>query len=182
MNFPQLHLVIGKNDFRPQFEVALVTKKYTYATDAYALVRHNTEVLFDEAFINSLPEKGIGLTAEMIKTLRKKTIVSVKLLGQRIALRSSDIKKYPDMIFELPDISEFVFPDYEKVIISDDQIKPLHRISFNPEFLSNVLKALATDTNIANVFFSEETKAILIRPNRSELYSKSLAILMPAIQ
>lgn len=182
MNIPQLDLVIGKDNFRPQLQVALVTKEYTYATTAHVLVRHNTSVLFDEEFIKSLPKEGIGLTVEIIKAIRKKTVIALEIgVFETIILKSIDKKKYPDMIFRLPDISNFNFPNYEKVIVSEKDSKPLDHIAFNPRLLGNAIKALATDTDLVRVFFTEDTKAILIRPKDSVIYSDSLAILMPVI-
>ena len=83
MKFPHLYRVVADDEIRPAMCVAYVTKTKTYATNAHVMAVHQTEKIFDQAFVESLPKEGIALPVKVLKAICLRTITSIELSANK---------------------------------------------------------------------------------------------------
>jgi DNA polymerase III sliding clamp (beta) subunit (PCNA family) len=178
MKFPKLDLVlIDFNSFRPVLSFVKVTKEFTYASDANSLVRHKTSELFDEDFCNSISDNGLLIPASAIKEIRKTSTLRIEHKNGTLEL----IRKgqyVGNIVFVLPNSGDFNYPDAEKIIPKQEEIKPLSCIGLSAESLNNTSEAMGIDLSLIKMEFTGEEKPIILTAPGSD-YPSVLAILMP---
>jgi len=179
MKFPHLHLIVGSKEYREGLKYALVKKDFTIAANAHILVKHPTSNLFDETFINSLPEKGIPLNNQILKSICLAKVIGIELFGPVLILKSADRSKYPELSFDLPDVDYIKFPNHDKVLFKEEDAMPLMRIAIKPELFLKAAMAIDPEYPFLQMFFVEETKAILIKPKTSSEYFGAVGVVMP---
>jgi hypothetical protein len=180
MKFPELYRIVTDKNFKEELTFALVKKDFTYATDSHVLIKHLTSKLFDEEFIKSLPNQGIGLNHNILKAICNKNIYNVAFESQDIIfLVSKDARLYPEMQFILPDIISIRFPDYNKVLFDEENAQPLKRITINPGLLYKAVMAIDPEWPYLNMYFQTDEKAILIKPKICSDYFGAVGVIMP---
>lgn len=179
MKFPHLYRIVNNREFREELKHALVKRDFTYATDAHVLVRHKTELLFDDVFISNIPDKGIMLNHNILKAICAKTIIQAELFGPVLILKTKDRSRFPELSFDLPDADYVKFPEYEKVLYTEEEAMPLKRILLNPELLHKAALAVDPELPFLHLYFKEESKAILIKPKISSDYFGAVGVVMP---
>lgn len=181
MKFPHLYRVVNVKDIREEFNYALVKQDFTYATDAHILVRHKTNLLFDDVFISNIPKQGIMLNHFILKALCTKNVIRAELFGQVLILRSKNKSKYPDLSYELPDHLFDKFPDYEKVIYNEEDAMPIKCILLTPELLHKAALAIDPELPFLHLYFKDARKGILVKPRLASDYFGAIGIVMPYV-
>lgn len=64
MKLPKLHKAAGRDELRPVMSHILITKENTVVTNSSILVVHKTSELFNNEFVNNIPDEGMYITAE----------------------------------------------------------------------------------------------------------------------
>jgi hypothetical protein len=181
MKFPHLYRITNSREYREELRHCLVKKDFTIATDSHVLVKHPTKNLFDEVFIDALPVNGIALNHFILKAICLTKISSVELFGPVLILKSEDRSRYAEMSFDLPDVDYIKWPDYNKVLFTEEEALPLKRITINPVLLHKAVMAMDPEYPFLNMYFKEEMKAILIKPKIYSDYFGAVGVIMPVM-
>lgn len=175
---PKIYECLGKDQLRPVFSYAFVTKKKTVATDAHVLIAYDTTELFDEEFVQALPEGGILLDAYVLKDISKKDVQFIGLSDKIIVthLIKGELKT---SYFDFKTQEQVAtFPNWEMVIPEKSSEEPLTYIGINAKHLIRVQNAMGPDCEGLKCFFTGLDRAIIVEPTNS-IYKSVTAIVMP---
>jgi hypothetical protein len=159
---------------------AFVTKEFTYASDAHILVRHNTEEIFNPEFCKDIPEQGIYIPSYVLKMIPQSKVIRLLLISGATQIRL--LRKDYSLIFDLPKIDDMgKYPDADKLLDSDDPVKPLKEIALNPTLLHNLIQAMGHNGTV-RMKFKGADKNIICSPNTDACdYPSVKALIMPCL-
>ena len=174
---PKIHECLGKDQYRPIFEYALITKEHTVATDAHLLVVHSTPELFDKEFVKAIPEEGMLLGGDALREMAKKTV-------QFIVFDKGIIKvlhnKGGQAIFE-PQTQEEIgtFPNWESVMPKMEDNSLIMAIGIDAKKALRLQNALGIEQPGLKYYFTGEDKAIICYPINPEMFPSARGLIMP---
>ena len=177
---PKLHALTSKDDYRPALSYGLLTKQNIVVTDAHALVAHKCASLFDQDFIDAIPEdKGILVPAATLKEMNKK--------GVTYMLKAGEV---PEMEFTFKDHSyphrlEYdgqihTFPNWESVLPTSFDEQFVDAVLFNARIMHIVKQAINPDSEIVKIKSSGQGRAIGVFDPLNE-YPGCRSIIMPCV-
>ena len=185
---PKLHLVCQDySQIRPIMNYILVTKDDVVATDAHVLVIHKTRDLFDEHFINKMPDrflihmnqwKRICLKHYNIEFDNDEIIVQHH--GYQNAFKITMEGEKPASL--LHSYGGFEYPLYNKVLLPDSEIQAVENIGLNPILVDKLTKAMFSPndaTKNLKLTFYGSNRHIMAHPVNSEYSAK--ALIMPVM-
>lgn len=177
---PKMHLLVSRDILRPFLTYGLLTKEHIVVTNAHALVAHKTASLFDQDFIDSIPEgKGMLIPEATLKEMNKNKIT--------YTLCAEDV---PTMEFVFKGAVynhqlkingvEITFPQWEAVL-SKSFDEPLGDVlGINPTLLDKTRQAINPDCDIVHLRSSGKKRAIGVF-DPTDTYSGCRAIIMPTL-
>lgn len=175
---PKIYECLGKDQLRPVFSYAFITKKKTVATDAHVLIAYDTTELFDKEFVNALPEDGILLDVDALKDMSKKDVGFIGLSDKIIVIhfvKGGNKTSYFDFKTQ-EQVATFL--NWEVVIPEKSSEEPLTCIGVNAKHLIRVQNAMGPDCEGLKCFFTGLDRAIIVEPVNS-IYKSVTAIVMP---
>jgi len=134
----KFNLICGKDDIRPVLSYVKVTPKVIVATDATILLKAPTTTVFDEEFIESIPESGILIHREDWDKLSKATHIEWK----QGMIKLNYAKKRGVIIEPEYESEDFNYPDYENAIPDNNMATSQHKVGVNAELLHTLQKAV----------------------------------------
>jgi hypothetical protein len=183
MKFPHLYRVIADDNLREAMTVAYVTKTKTYATNAHVMAIHQTEKIFDQAFVESLPKEGLALPVNILKAICLRSVSSVTLSeNKKVIILHGNNWTDPTLHFNLTDASVYKFPEYEKVMFTEKDAQELKDICVSTKLLGDLMKALDPyGPQFLKMFFSTSDKAILCKLKIDSDFYGAEGVIMPAM-
>ena len=172
---PKIYECLGKDQLRPIFAYAFITKKKTVATDAHVLIAYDTEELFGHEFVAALPDEGIFLNEAALRDMSKKDVHSISFNGK---IEVMHLGRSPHKAYFDPETDVGNFPNYESVIPKKEDGEPLSHIGINSKHLLRLQNAMGPDVMGVACYFTGQHKAVIIEPLNS-MYESVTAIIMP---
>jgi hypothetical protein len=175
----KLHLLTSKDDYRSNLHYALLTKERITVTNAHALVSHANKDIFDQSFIDTIPEGEWLIDVSTLKLMCKaKTTYHIEhtnTLPDMVIDDKGAISKYG----LLKNGQQFTFPNWPYVVPERKHIVELSIIQFSPKLLADVQQAIDPDCDIIMEFTGHD-RAMLLKTSNPEI-TDCIAILMPQL-
>ena len=177
MKFPKLDLVCGCDDLHPVFNCVKVTKESTFATEAHIIVWHKTSEIFKDDFIQSLPDQGILIPANAIKTLRKPSSVKITLSDDksRVIIQQKDGSE-----ITYPCKNDLSYPECESLFKEPEEKQSIIKIGINADLLNRLAQAMCGTFVSIRLYFYQENKAIIVKQTTGDYYSAK-GLIMPVL-
>ena len=174
----KLHLILNKDKyhFTPMLEHALLTKDEIVATDAHVLLIHKTKEVFEQEFIDQIPEGRWLLTEACLKAMNKKGVVYSINNGHVEVVDRGGKLLFP-LLKEEDVVSEKTYPDFNSVI-PDKYDGEINAIGISPVFLENLRQAIDPDAAGVALYFNEGERAMKVVALNS-VACEYRAIIMP---
>jgi hypothetical protein len=177
---PKLHALTSKDDYRPALSYGLLTKQNIVVTNAHVMVAHKCESLFDQDFIDAIPEdKGVLVPAATLKEMNKK--------GVTYMLKVGDV---PEMEFTFKgnsyshrleyDGQNNKFPNWEAVLPAAFDEQFVDAVLFNAKMMHIVKQAINPDSEIVKIKSSGPGRAIGVF-DPEDTYEGCRSIIMPCM-
>ena len=170
---PQLHLACVKDETRTALEHIQIDKAYTVATNAHILVWFETSNIFDQDFIDQLPEKDpIYIHSEDWKKIFKQeffslenNVIKAQGKGRPILIETVELDvKYPNFKVVIPNSNE-------------TPLKEINAIALNIPLLNTVNTILGKPHRGCLFNFYGKRKSVIVAP--SDIDTPGKAIIMP---
>ena len=166
---PKLHLCCANDELRPAMNHLLVTKEFIVASDSHVLIEFKTSELFDQNFIEAMPERFL-IHRENWKMLSVKHHYLL-FTDSQIEIIKNGFSFFIPAVRE-EDIGNF--PDYEKVFkVEKESITD--KIGIKPELLKKLSSAIGSQ--ILHLHFNGEARTIIIKSSIEGVR----ALIMPAM-
>lgn len=177
MKFPKLHLACADDELCPAMECVCVGKEFTYASDAHILVRHKTSEIFDDKFVESLPENNVLIPRKAIYLMCQKLTTGVNLSDDKksIILKRTDGSEISFKFF-----TDRSYVDAESVIPKDKNYDSVKRIGLSSNLLDRLADAMGCNQSLLQLYFYGETKSVIVKTNYSD-YESVLGLIMPVM-
>ena len=176
----KLHLATSNDNLRPAMQFIQVKNGFCYATDAHILVKVPINEVFGSIVTN---EDEIYISAKEWKD--QKMFKAVYIFRNGNILTAFDKKMIKLGMLEFMEKETFEdkvgrFPDCERILPEENKpIVDLGKISFNPSLYARICEALEDSCQLFNLTFFGPNKAILVKHNVQEEYTKGFGIMMP---
>lgn len=168
----QLDKACSLDELRPVLNYVIFRDGYAVATDAHILVKSDLEL---NGFISEEIEQlnGKGIHYSVFKEIFKHHHVTVDN-GFFVCYNKKGVK----FEYEIDDMSEMKYPDYEQVIPTET--KEVSNIALNAKLIEKISKLTMMPKNNKSVVFKFHgaNKAVLIRGN-SFTFNQELILIMP---
>ena len=172
----KLHLVCGKDDYRPTLNYVKATKHNVVATDGHCLAVIPTSEIFDEEFIEGIPDTGVLIHHEDWKKMISYQFVSWKIPGQII--KTSGKKRGILIEVEMENEGDLKnYPNWDAVVPTGKNVG-IPEIGINFKTGQRLQEAL--NFNACHLQFKGNGKPIKIT-GAKEQDSKRFGILMPCM-
>lgn len=170
----ELNLITSKDDLRPPLQYIKVTKDKCVATDAHVIGVIPTSEIFDNEFIEKVPENGFLVHPDDWKKLKTNTGIEWK---NDDVIRIS-YKKKRDVLIEIESEEKIgKFPNWEAIMPSEYQEpKELNNIGINMSLAHSLQKALGLEFGLKLKFYGEN-KGVLVKNVYDS--SKAYGLIMP---
>jgi hypothetical protein len=156
LKIPKLHLCCADDSCRPALSHILVTKDEIVATNAHILIVHKTNSIFDQNFIEAMPER-FYISAFIWKKLEHVRYLIFENNMLRV-IYSKYVAFYPIVKYD-----EFEYPAYEKLTKKEG---PVDSICINPNLLKKLYDAMLCPQGGLKLWFGgEKFNAISVKPN-----------------
>jgi len=175
---PQLELSCSKDELRPIMNYVKIDKDFTVSTDAHVMSVFKTVDVFEDEFIESLPEYAILIHREDWAKLKNCSNVDLKISKTSKVLEVSYPKKR-DVLIKVETEKEVAnYPLWQNVIPTDDNSVrvPLNDIGVNANLLAVAQKILDSSVGMKLEFFTPK-KAIICKSLNTTV--KGYCIVMP---
>jgi hypothetical protein len=146
------------------------------ASDCHALVIHKTEDLFDDEFIQSMPDRFLIHRNHWREI--SKGFVSLRINDNIIHCFTKTIKNLYPISFENSVEIDKKYVNYTDIIPKMEDIKEIPKIGLNPYLLLKISKAMDLNYGVRIMFHGSE-RSMLIYPTNAEIDNSSMALLMP---
>lgn len=172
----ELNLICSNDDLRPAMMHVKITKENMVATNAHILGVVPTNEVFNDEFIEGIPESGILIHKDDYKKFKNfdyaqwksKDVIEIFYKG----------KKRNVLIPICTEENIGTFPKWETLIPREEDAQELSKIGVNMGLAYELQRAL--DATSLKMVFIAPNKAILVKPLPSE-NSKAYGIIMPAM-
>lgn len=177
----KLHLATSNDSLRPVMQYIQVKNGFCYATDAHILVK----VPINEVFGNNIFNNYDCVYISGKEWKDQKMYKAVSFERKDNLLIAYDKKHQKLGMIEFLTTYQFEqkigkFPDCEMILPTEDKPKEdLSLISFNPTLYARIGEALEETCQLFNLTFFGQRKAILIKHNKPEEFTKGIAVMMP---
>lgn len=173
----KLYLSTSKDKLRPVMQSILVTKENIVATDAHIMAVVPTALVFDEASIELMPDKGLLIDAQIWKSIYSADSIFIYLEGDGYKI-AGHFKNKPSAHFSA-EINGTVgtFPNWQTVIPQETARQEMLMTGINAKLLMNLADAL----NASNGFkleFNGSNKGIICTPINEDS-PKPYGLIMP---
>lgn len=155
----KLHLICGKDNFRPNMNHVLVTKEYCVATNAHVLGAIPTYQIFAEES-EKIPESGILIHSEDWKKISDSTMTNLVVGNDTIEIIYR--KKPSGLIKFHTNGKDYTFPNWKAVVPDkvDKEEFTINAIRLNLKLGSLLQDALGGNTLILQ--FESDKKAVRV--------------------
>ena len=175
MKFPKLHLACSTDDWRPAIQCVQIGKEFTFATDAHICVRHKTSELFDQKFMESLPDDPILVPWKAFAYVIQKATESVSLSDDK---KSFQIHRKDGSIWSYRLFTDVSYVNANSVFPDPANGKPVEEIGLNSNLLDRLTDAMGCDIPIIRMKFYGDTNAILVTSKHTD-YPSASGVIMP---
>lgn len=181
---PKLQDCLSTDSFlREGLTYALVTKEETVATDATILVAHKTEELFGKAFAEQLPEDGILLCKETLKSISKASFFDIsydKATGLVKVVHSTKTTDAQAYYFPVKlNKADFNFPQYASLFDTKHKWdEPEVRIGINPKLFTKLTNAMGYNAMVS-LTMTSPSAAIIVHNTESSMWPSAKGLIMP---
>jgi len=172
----KLHLVMGSDTtFNPKLTYLFINRDECCASDAHSLVIHKCDKIFEQSFIDSIPEGDWLIPKDAVKKMNTKGATYLIKSEQIHITIKGEVTIFPI----LKDGVEFTFPQYRDVIPYEFKGE-LNIFGVDPQRLLNIALAINPEYAFVHVQFNSAISALNIRvANSYDL--EYTAILMPML-
>lgn len=161
----KLDLACGKDDLREVMQYVKVTREVMVATNAHILAVVPTADMFNDEFIQAIPEEGVLIHREDWKKMLQYEIATWKTEGEVIKLIHPKKRNLLIEVEKEEDISRF--PNWEAVIPdAKDRVVELNQIRINFELGVELQKALGFENG--RLSFSGQSRPIFVDSSKHE--------------
>ena len=189
-NVTHIHLnnAVGNDVYRPAMTGVFVDlrNKKLVCTDAHVLIMYPIEMHYEENYMN---DTNTDFTKEDCKIVPTELFNKNKYMGNwknylfpfTYHLDEDYARVYagPEEVFKCRYIKAD-YPDYEKVVLSPKDKKPLDEIGLNIGIISRLAKAVPRGTKVFKFVFHAQNRAVnLLEQNEYENVIE--ALIMPAM-
>jgi hypothetical protein len=177
MKLPRIDLACLIDDYRPVYGYINVTKDFIYATNAHIIVRHKTQEVFKDIFIETIPDKGMLIPANAWKLARNKKTVRIALTDDKLKI---ELYQEDSSIITYGLGNHLTFIDCESVMPKKEECSELKEIGLTPRILNLLSESMECST--LKIQFYGAAKAMLCLPNQSlNTYFGVIGICMPCM-
>ena len=152
----ELNLITGKDDLRPILKYIKVTKEKCIATNAHVLGIVPTNEVFEEEFIEEIPDDGFLIHSEEWKKLKGNLIVEWKtpITNQNGVIKVIFKKKRP-ILFETA--SEKIIGKYInwQAVIPQGELQMINKVGINCRLAYDLQKSLGADSGFRFEFYGD---------------------------
>jgi len=171
----QLNLLCSTKDTQPAMNYVKVTQEHMVATDAHILAAIPTNLMFDEGFIEGIPEDGMLIHAKHFQKLKGYDNATWLNAGEIIKLIDS---KKEDYLIECKSEEDIgTYPNWEAVMPKKEDRVDVSQIGVNFALAAKLQKAM--DTLACKMTFTGKDKAILVEPEQGNEKSDIIGLIMP---
>ena len=174
----KLDLIASKDDLRPIMNFIVVSKINCVATNGNVLGVVPTGEIFDEDFINDLPEDGILIHREDWKKLYDTSSIFIHDIDSKTIKIIYPKKRSVIIEFSTED-AEGKYPKWDSVIPKSEG--ETSEMNINPRLLALLTKALGYTTGCKLTFCGHLGRAILVNKIHTEGVTEAYGIIMPII-
>jgi len=180
---PKLQDCISTDKWRESINYVLVTKEETVATDRHILVVHKTEELFSKEFADSLPEDGILLDKEALKSISKISFMDIsydnknKLVGLVHGTPKTDLVTlyFPVKLNK----AKLTFPEYACLFDGKDKWDGDEvEIGINPQLLNRLGNGMGCNPGL-RLKITGRTRAIFAYNTGASAWPSAKGLIMP---
>ena len=159
----KLHLSASKDKFRPVMQSILVTKENIVATDAHIMAVVPTALVFDEASIELMPDKGLLIDAQIWRSIYMADSIFIYLEGNGYKI-AGHFKNKPSAHFSAEINGESGnFPNWYQVMPTEDKREPMPVIGINAKLLMNLSDAIDASNGL-KLETNGSQKGIIAKP------------------
>ena len=179
---PKLQDCIATDDYREAIQHALVTKTETVATDVNIMVVHSTVELFGQTFADSLPEDGILLDKEALKSISKATFFDIEYLPEtkevKVVHSVKDVVN--SSLFKVKyNVKDWTFPTYMSLFNTNGKWEGEGvTIGLNPKLFARLAGAMGCNPGVS-MTLSSPNRAIIVRNTESSAWPSAKGLIMP---
>lgn len=172
--FPQMHLACSNDDLRPVMSYVYITKDHSVATNAHIIAIAETKNLFDDDFINIIPDDGFYIHKDDWKKICQCDCVLVE--SEKVVELVHNRKRNELIKIELVE-NVGKFPNWKAVIPRPDKEKiPFNTFGLNGEFLATVQKIISKNDSLVIETFTKNS-GFLVKSWNSD--AKTMGLIMP---
>jgi hypothetical protein len=171
----KLHLVLGKDDLRPIFKFMLLSREVVVATNSHILVVHDPNEIFEQHFIDTIPDGEWLVPAKAVQEMSKpKAFYYVKDGYLNIEIKGSKTayKMIPN------GGEEGTYPNYT-VVIPESYGYEANIIQVNPALLNDLRQAIEPESPGVILEFSGLGRAMKVRVSDRFDIKNYKAVIMP---
>lgn len=175
---PQLELSCSKDELRPIINYVKIDKEFTVSTDAHVLSVFKTVDIFEEEFVESLPDYPILIHREDWAKLKNCVNLTLKI-SENSKVMEVIFDKKRDVLIKVETEKEIAkYPLWQKIIPNDaNSVRtPISSIGIDANKLIIAQKILYPGVGMKLEFFTQ-TKAIICKSIMPEI--KGYCIVMP---
>ncbi len=179
---PKLHECVSKDSLREAMQYALVNKKEVVATNANVLVVHDTEELFDASLVEAVPEDGILVSVEALKSIAKPTFVQLIYYKEEKEVRVLHTKSIETFPVKLNNEGGLNFPKYANLF--DDKPKwngEKVEVGINAKLLQRVSNGLGAIAGVRLTINSPSHAIVVHNKMEDSLYPTAKGLVMPML-
>lgn len=158
----KLHLICSNDALRPTMHFVKITKEYMFATDGCVAGVIPTCNLFDQDFINGIPEQGILVHKDDFAKLIKGAFFVWRIPGEVISVLNQKTRNF--LIEVETESKEGKFPDILSVIPKNKDGN-VSKIGINFKLAYNLQQALGFEN--CKLEFSSESTAVFVTDGRN---------------
>jgi len=159
----KLHLATSKDKLRPVMQSILVTKENIVATDAHIMAVVPTALVFNEASIELMPDKGLLIDAQIWKAIYSADSIFIYLEGNGYKI-AGYFKNKPSAEFRAEINGEIGnFPNWHQVIPAEDKREPMPVIGVNAKLLMNLSDSIDASNGL-KLETNGSQKGIIAKP------------------
>lgn len=171
-NLPPLHHAVSDDNLRPALTGVFIDGKHAVATDAHIMAVVDVSEHFQPEALQAM--NGKIIPGDVWKMMCEVSFTeTIEATDAHVSWPLSEPK---GKVFY--DYIDSVFPNYKAVVpVNTESVEDVTKIGVNIKNATRLLKALRIDDNVAMMYFSSESKAIIVNtPDRD-----GFGIIMPTL-
>lgn len=192
-----VHLAVADDELRPVMSCVLVTKEYIIASDAHVMVRHRTDEIFTDDFIEKFPCDRFLIHGSAWAKMCESQVSAIgwSLLEPDcliIHYQYASKREYNLRIkAKSEDVSDMHYPKWQAVIPNKKDLKAHNGMAISPKLLLKLHEAmtplderfgvilLGTKDGYQIDGYEIDSQTIVVLPTRAETAPSAMGIIMP---